>query len=144
MTGCAASALALLALAFGAQASAGFPLEPVVFVLGVCNGVFAVAAIGSMMDLVGRGGHRREGVRMGLWGAAQAIAFGLGGIGATLAVDVCRALFDDVALAYAIVFCVQAALFLYAARLAFRVYQPAPAETTGGFSPGRIALEMDQ
>ena len=40
----------------------------------------AVAAIGSMMALAGAGHRRRgEGMRMGLWGAAQAIAFGLGG-----------------------------------------------------------------
>ena len=44
--------------------------------LGVTNGAYAVAAIGSMMALVGAGGEKREGVRMGLWGAAQAFAFG--------------------------------------------------------------------
>jgi len=47
--------------------------------LGVTNGAYAVAAIGSMMALVGAGGEKREGVRMGLWGAAQALAFGIGG-----------------------------------------------------------------
>ena len=44
--------------------------------LGVSNGVYAVAAIGSMMGLAGRARAAREGTRMGLWGAAQAIAFG--------------------------------------------------------------------
>jgi MFS transporter, BCD family, chlorophyll transporter len=38
--------------------------------------MFAVAAIGSMMALAGEGRGRREGTRMGLWGAAQAIAAG--------------------------------------------------------------------
>ena len=57
---------------------AGWPLRANVFALGVANGVFAVAAIGSMMALAGAGRGGREGVRMGLWGAAQAIAFALG------------------------------------------------------------------
>ena len=68
-----------------ASPAAGFvgpawPLRPTVFALGVANGAFAVAAIGSMMGLAGEGREAREGVRMGLWGAAQAIAFGLGGL----------------------------------------------------------------
>ena len=45
--------------------------------LGFFNGMFAVAAIGSMMALAGEGRDAREGTRMGLWGAAQAIAAGL-------------------------------------------------------------------
>ena len=48
--------------------------------LGFCNGMFAVAAIGSMMALAGEGREAREGTRMGLWGAAQAIAAGFGGL----------------------------------------------------------------
>ena len=64
---------------------------PRVFALGVANGVFAVAAIGSMMGLAGSGREAREGVRMGLWGAAQAVAFGLGGFSGTVAVDLARA-----------------------------------------------------
>ena len=39
------------------------------------NGAFAIAAIGSMMALVGGRAKAREGTRMGLWGAAQAIGF---------------------------------------------------------------------
>lgn len=144
IVGCVASAVALLALAIGGHVSSRFPLSAVVFALGVANGVFAVAAIGSMMDLVGRGAGQREGVRMGMWGAAQAIAFGLGGIGATFAVDVSRALLGDLSTAYAIVFVFQALMFFWAARLAAGVYQPAQPETTGQFSPGRIALEVEQ
>ena len=144
IAGCIASAMALLTLAAGGFISATFPLRAVVFAMGLANGIFAVAAIGSMMDLVGRGEGQREGVRMGLWGAAQAIAFGLGGIGATFAVDMSRVLLDNLSSAYAIVFVLQALLFVWAARLAAGVYQPAPAETKGQFSPGRIALEIDQ
>jgi len=143
MGGCIASAVCLLLLAIGGQFSSVFPLKAMVFALGLSNGIFAVAAIGSMMDLVGRGARQREGVRMGMWGAAQAIAFGLGGVAATMAVDISRIATGDAAMAYGMVFAVQAVLFVWAAGLARGVYQPAPEETTGEFSPGRIALEME-
>ncbi len=38
----------------------GWPLAPTVFVLGFANGVFAVAAIGAMLDLAGAAGRRQE------------------------------------------------------------------------------------
>ena len=77
--GCLASSIALFLIAFGGFMAPHWPLKASVFALGVANGAFAVAAIGSMMALAGHGRERREGLRMGLWGAAQAIAFGLGG-----------------------------------------------------------------
>ncbi|MBX2879753.1 MAG: BCD family MFS transporter [Granulosicoccus sp.] len=144
IVGCVASALALFALAVGGQFASVFPLKAAVFALGLFNGVFAVAAIGSMMDLVGRGAQKREGTRMGVWGAAQAIAFGLAGVVATFAVDISRWVLGEVADAYAIVFFLQALLFVFAARLAAGIYQPAAAEVTGKFQAGRIAMEMDQ
>lgn len=143
IVGCLASALSLLALAVGGAIGMAFPLKAMVFVLGLSNGMFAVAAIGSMMDLVSRGARQREGVRMGMWGAAQAIAFGLGGIAATLAVDVSSWVSGDAATAYGIVFALQAALFVVAAALAKGVYQPAPAEKTGEFPAGRMAMEVE-
>lgn len=143
IAGCLASALALIALAIGGHLVDSFPLKTFVFALGVANGAFAVAAIGSMMDLVGRGARKREGTRMGMWGAAQAVAFGLAGIVATFAIDVSRLFLNNLADAYAIVFIMQALLFFWAARLAASVYQPASAEITGQFSPGRIATEME-
>ena len=57
-----------------------WPLHATVFALGAANGAFSIAAIGSMMRLVGEGRSERQGVRMGLWGAAQGVAFGLGGL----------------------------------------------------------------
>jgi BCD family chlorophyll transporter-like MFS transporter len=64
---------------------------------------------------------------MGLWGAAQAIAFGLGGFAGTLASDLARWLLGSAVTAYATVFALEAALFLFSATLAARV-QPARAE----------------
>ncbi len=116
--GCIASAAALSAVALAGVVGPGWPLRPTVFALGVANGAFAVAAIGSMMALAGAGRRAREGVRMGLWGAAQAIAFGLGGFLGTVAADLARYLFGAAAPAYASVFAGEAALFLIAAALA--------------------------
>lgn len=119
--GCIASAMALGALALGAMVGSTWPLQLNVFALGVSNGAFAVAAIGSMMTLASAGRKGREGTRMGLWGASQAIAFGLGGFLGAAAIDVTRALFDDVSLAFALVFAVEGAAFVVAAYLATRV-----------------------
>ena len=119
--GCIASALALAAIALGGFFAPTWPLRSSVFALGVANGAFAVAAIGSMMALAGRGRENREGLRMGLWGAAQAIAFALGGFLGTVAIDVVRLLLENPASAYAVVFCGEALLFLLAAALGSRV-----------------------
>jgi BCD family chlorophyll transporter-like MFS transporter len=119
--GCIGSALALLALAAAALAGPPLPLAPFVGFLGVANGVFAVSAIGSMMTLVDQGRSSREGVRMGLWGAAQAVAFGVGGFLGTLASDAARALVGDPGLAYAAVFALEGLAFVGATLLALRL-----------------------
>jgi MFS transporter, BCD family, chlorophyll transporter len=116
--GCVASALALFALLSGALDPQGWPLRANVFALGVANGAFAVAAIGSMMALAASGRSGREGVRMGLWGASQAIAFALGGVLGTAAVDIAKLVTTDAAHAYGLVFGLEACVFLWAALLA--------------------------
>jgi BCD family chlorophyll transporter-like MFS transporter len=115
--GCIASALALAGLTLGGQLYETWPLAINVFLLGVANGAFAVAAIASMMNLAGNGTARREGLRMGLWGAAQAIAFAIGGFLGTAAIDITRSIVSDAAVAYGLVFAGEAALFLFAAWL---------------------------
>jgi BCD family chlorophyll transporter-like MFS transporter len=122
--GCLLSALALAGLAWGAFDPA-WPLRANVFVLGAANGAFAVAAIGSMMSLSGQGTSGRDGLRMGLWGAAQAVAFGVGGFLGTVALDAARALLHDVPVAYAAVFGAEALLFVLSAALALRLALPA-------------------
>jgi BCD family chlorophyll transporter-like MFS transporter len=125
--GCLASAIAILVIASSGLIGPTFPLRGAVFALGVANGTFAVSAIGSMMGLASSGRSSREGTRMGLWGAAQAVAFGLDGIAGTSASDLSRAVFGTPTLAYAAVFVGEAILFLIAARLAagvFRVREP--------------------
>ncbi|WP_420132170.1 BCD family MFS transporter [Rhodopseudomonas sp.] len=121
--GCIASALALLGLSTAAMVGGSWPLRENVFLLGVTNGAYAVAAIGSMMELVSAGGEKREGVRMGLWGAAQAIAFGIGGFIGTLASDVARLVLSSPALSYASVFAAEAGLFVVSAVMAVWVHR---------------------
>lgn len=119
--GCLGSALALAGLAAAGFVGPAWPLRATVFALGLCTGAFSIAAIGSMMALAGAGEGGQEGVRMGLWGAAQALAFALGGLVGTAASDLTRALIADTGRAYALVFLLDAALFVWAARLAAAV-----------------------
>lgn len=118
--GCLGSALALVGLVAAAQVGPGWPLKPSVFALGFCNGVFAVAAIGSMFNMA-NDGTSREGVRMGLFGASQAIAFGIGGFAGTVLADVSRLVLGSPVMAYATVFAVEACFFIAAALLAAAV-----------------------
>ena len=118
--GCLLSAVALGALALAAVAGPGWPLGANVFVLGLGNGVFAVAAIGAMMGLAGAGESTREGVRMGVWGASQAIAFGLGGLTGAVGVDFARRALGDDGAAFQLVFTIEAAAFVLAAMLAIK------------------------
>jgi BCD family chlorophyll transporter-like MFS transporter len=124
--GCVASATALLALCAAALVGPSWPLRETVFMLGVTNGAYAVAAIGSMMALVSAGEEKREGLRMGLWGTAQALAFGMGGFLGTMASDIARSVLASQALSYSVVFACEAGLFVVAAVMAVWVHR-APA-----------------
>ena len=120
--GCIGSALALAGLAVAARVGPGWPLVANIAALGFANGVFAVAAIGAMMGLAGGAAKAggREGIRMGVWGAAQAIAFGLGGLVGAVGVDIGRAQTGSTPATFTIVFGAEALLFLVAASLALR------------------------
>ncbi|MAO05336.1 MAG: MFS transporter, partial [Citromicrobium sp.] len=131
VAGCAGSGCALAGLAMAALAGPGWPLAANVFVLGLCNGVFAVSAIGAMMGLAGAGENTREGVRMGVWGAAQAVAFGLGGLTGALGVDAARHLIGRDGAAFQLVFAIEACLFILAAVLAVQATRRAPMADKG-------------
>jgi MFS transporter, BCD family, chlorophyll transporter len=124
--GCIASALALFGLTLAGLQGEGSPLKATVFALGLANGAFSIGAIGSMMRLAGEGRQAREGVRMGLWGAAQAVAFGLGGLVGTGASDLARWLIATPGSAYATVFALEGLAFLLSAALAWRISASAP------------------
>lgn len=125
---------------FAVLIAAGFAgtlplLKGGVLLMGAANGVFAIGAIGAMMALVDQPGRREAGVRMGLYGTAQAVAFAVGGfLGAGLS-DVGRVLLGSPRLGYAAVFLLEAVLFLAAA---WFVGRSTPAD-----APRPVRLERD-
>ncbi|MEM9198106.1 MAG: MFS transporter [Pseudomonadota bacterium] len=127
MVGCCVSATALVGLGLG------LALVPFTALLGFGNGLFVVGAIGSMMRLAAAR-QGAAGTRMGVFGAAQAIAAGLAGLLATGLLDLARIALPD-AQAYGAVFGLEAVLFLAAALVAGRVLPlrtPAPAHAIPG------------
>jgi MFS transporter, BCD family, chlorophyll transporter len=152
--GCIASGLALLGLVMAGALAPHWPLRANVFLLGVANGAFSIAAIGSMMSLAGataRPGSAstapREGTRMGLWGAAQAIGFAAGGLFGAAASDLARWLIGNAGVAYATVFFLEAGMFVAAAWLAAKVSGPhavVAADKGGLLPPARGAQASTQ
>jgi BCD family chlorophyll transporter-like MFS transporter len=118
--GCVASAIALAALALTPATGSLAACRAAVFALGVANGAFAVGAIGSMMALAGDERDGRAGLRLGVYGAAQAVAYALGGLAGAAGSDLAREAFGTPVRGYVAVFGVEAALFVAAAVLALR------------------------
>ena len=130
--GCVLSAVGMFGLCFAAFSGSlapALPLNPILMVLGVGNGLFSIAAISTMMrlatlksDVSGLDANGvKPGIRMGLWGAAQAVAFGLGGLVGTGGSDLSMKLIGNASFAYANVFALEAVMFLIAAWIAWRV-----------------------
>jgi BCD family chlorophyll transporter-like MFS transporter len=116
--GCVASGAALVAIACAPHTGSLPFLKLSLVWLGIANGCFAIGAIGSMLGLAQRGGESRAGVRMGVFGAAQAIAQAGGAFLGALASDVTRALLGSDTLGYGSVFVLEAGVFVAAAVLA--------------------------
>ncbi len=142
--GCLASGVALMGLVLAGQVGPAWPFKANVFVLGVANGAFSIAAIGSMMRLAGEGREAREGVRMGLWGASQAIAFGLGGLVGAAGSDLARLWIASPGTAYGSVFLAESLLFVVAAVLASRI-SPSPGHgLASGISPQELSPRQER
>ncbi|WP_420863950.1 BCD family MFS transporter [Algirhabdus cladophorae] len=120
IAGCIGSAATLTIITLIGTLGPNGPLTPAVVALGFFNGMFAVAAIGSMMALAGDGREAREGTRMGLWGAAQAIAAGFGGLAGAAGADLLRLVFSPEK-AFGTVFLFEAGLFCAAAFMAMKI-----------------------
>jgi len=135
LAGCIAACAMLVALAGAGTAGAQFPLRESFFALGLANGVFAAAAIAAMMQLVSQGAEGRQGVRMGMFGAAQAIAFGAGGLAGTVVLDLGRLITGSAGGGYVTVFLADAGLFLVAALLALRIGRAPGRQTSAGNVP---------
>ncbi|MEM9850563.1 MAG: MFS transporter [Pseudomonadota bacterium] len=118
IVGCVISAVGLVAL------GSGLPVWPATAVLGLGNGLFVVGAVGSMMRLAAAR-QGQAGTRMGVFGAAQAVAAGLAGLVATGMLDALRLILPTQS-AYATVFGLEAVLFIAAAALAARILHHSP------------------
>lgn len=134
--GCVASAVCLVALLVSPAIGSVAALKASVVGLGVSNGVFAVAAIGAMMGLTVGGDTGGAGLRMGLWGAAQAAAYGLGGILGGGASDIGRLALGSAGAGYGAVFLAEAVLFVAAAAI---VMEAIPWKSTAGRRQRRVA-----
>jgi BCD family chlorophyll transporter-like MFS transporter len=153
IVGCLASAAAMVGIILMARLGPAGPLRACVGALGVANGAFAIAAIGTMMKMASEGQRGREGARMGLWGAAQGIAFGIGGFLGTVVFDVARLFIATAATAYSVVFALEAALFALSALIAWRIGIPKVASTAplerssiegGAVFPARAAAAAER
>jgi MFS transporter, BCD family, chlorophyll transporter len=118
MLGCFGSAIMLAGLSVAASIGLAWPLKANVFGLGMANGIFAVAAVGAMLGLASDGKSSGEGARMGVWGAAQAIAFGLGGLLGAVIVDQLRSRMGQDGIAFETVFAIEAVMFIVAGLVA--------------------------
>ena len=141
MLGCLGSAVSLTSLALSAGSGVEGMLRASVLALGFTNGVFAISAVASMMELAHVGREKREGVRIGLWGAAQSVAYAVGGFAGAAGLDVARRFLSEASTAFQSVFIVEAALFVIAAGFALRVGTTSPAHYAGAApaAPGSAA-----
>jgi BCD family chlorophyll transporter-like MFS transporter len=122
--GCAVSAAVLGTLAVLPVTAGVDALRVTVFVLGVANGVFAVGALGAMMGMTAGPKGDGVGLRLGVYGAAQALAYGIGGTLGGMASDVAILALGQVRAGYSAVFGVEATLFVVSAWLATRIATP--------------------
>jgi len=118
--GCLASAITYVVLAMTPAVGDVRMFRIVVPILGIANGVFAIGAIGSMMALTGDRTDGRAGLRLGVFGAAQAVAYAGGTMAGAAGVDLARTLLGSPIRGYLTVFAVEAVLFALSAVLAWR------------------------
>lgn len=118
--GCLASAGTYVALVMSPAIGDVRFFRLVVLLLGLANGIFAIGAIGSMMALTGDKQDGRAGLRLGVFGAAQALAYATGTLAGAAGVDLARAVMDSPTRGYLAVFTVEAVLFAASALFALR------------------------
>lgn len=118
--GCAISALFFVALGASPLSGSALVLKTTLVGLGIGNGIFAIGAVASMMALTADTSDGRAGLRMGVFGAAEAIAMGTGNFLGAAGSDVARAALGTSVKGYAAVFAMEALLFAVAAIFALR------------------------
>lgn len=140
--GCLGSALGLITLAATVGGTERTLFIGLVAAIGLTNGLFAVAAIGSMMGLMSTGRKGRDGVRMGVWGAAQALAFGAGAVLGGAIVDSLDLLGVATGTSYAIAFLTLGGLYAIACVLVARLGAPGTS-TDAATNPLHAAAALD-
>ena len=143
ITGCLVSAASLFMITvLGVNLADQALLKIAVLTLGIANGIFTAGILGTMMKLASEGQTAdREGTRMGLWGAAQAISFAMGGFLGTVAVDITGLWLSNPAASYGLVFLAEAVLFVWAASLIFDIDQQVNADTKNSDVDKTFALK---
>jgi len=119
--GCLVSAIAMAGLTWAGLQGGAWPLKANIVLLGLANGAFSIAAITTMMRLANAGNGQSQGTRMGLWGASQAMAFGMGGVLGTALSDLAHSMLAEPGWAYSSVFSFEAVLFVVSAVVAIRM-----------------------
>lgn len=127
--GCGLSATAFVLLAQTPAWGSADALRGIVLFLGIANGIFTVGGVGGMMALTAAASKGDTGLRLGIFGAAQGIAYGIGGFSGGILSDVAKLVLGSPAAGYAAVFVLEAVLFAGAALLALRT---APASRARG------------
>ena len=118
--GCVISALFFVLLAASPLLGSTLALKATLLGLGFGNGTFTIGALASMMALTTHTADGRAGLRMGVFGAAQAVAMGLGNFLGAIGSDVARAVLGSSTGGYVTVFAVEAVLFAAAAWFALQ------------------------
>ncbi|MEM7692962.1 MAG: MFS transporter [Pseudomonadota bacterium] len=117
LSGCFLSIIALLALGLSSYGALPGQVTGAIALLGFGNGLFVGGAVAAMFALASAGTLERTGARMGAFGLAQAVGFGIGMAFGAAQLDAMRPLLGE-ASAFASVFFLQAVAFGAAAILA--------------------------
>jgi BCD family chlorophyll transporter-like MFS transporter len=118
--GCAMSALFFVLLSLSPLTGSVLALKATLVGLGFGNGMYSIGALASMMALTADKSDGRAGLRMGVFGAAQAVAMGTGNFIGAAGSDVARSALGSSTGGYVVVFAVEAIMFAIAAVFALR------------------------
>lgn len=118
--GCVLSAAFFVLLALSPLTGSGLVLRATLVGLGFGNGMYSIGALASMMALTADKSDGKAGLRMGVFGAAQAVAMGTGNFIGAAGSDIARSSLGSSTGGYVAVFAVEAVLFAIAAVFALR------------------------
>lgn len=138
--GCVLSAAFFVLLAATPLTGSALALKATLVGLGFGNGMYSIGALASMMALTAETNDGKAGIRMGVFGAAQAIAMGTGNFLGAAGSDVARGALGSSTGGYVAVFVVEAVLFGVGAVLALRATSRAEARLSLARADGDAML----